>query len=339
MIIVTDILKFPIDEGAKVASLNLIQSYKKKYPCEIITINSNGKLPFDYDNFRLNKLLFNKTFYNNIRFSQHNKILYIPSQSITPATFVRAKLLRFYTGKEVNILSLQPVKYSLLTKITVSAIRPASIITQSSTLAKQLEAMGIKTSNLPLGVNDKKFCECDHDKKNGLRKKYSFDLDNKILLHVGHIKRSRNIEWLIDVKKRLPDMTILVVGSTTTFQDNEFRALMEKAGLIVMREYIANISEVYQLADYYVFPVQKYDAAIETPLSVLEAMATNLPILTTRFGSLPDTFAEDERFRFVDNPADIVAMLKNGFPDHCDNREKTRPYTWDTIADRLHEMV
>ncbi len=339
MIIITDILQSPFDEGARVTALNLIRSYKKKYPCEIITINSNGKLPFDYDNFRLNKVLFNKTFYNNIRFSQHNKILYIPSQSITLATFVRAKLLRFYTGKEVNILSLQPVKYGLLTEIMISAIRPASVITQSSTLAKQLEVMGIKTSILPLGVDDKKFRECDHNEKKELRKKYSMDLDNKILLHVGHIKRSRNLEWLFEVKRRLPDVTILVVGSTMTVQDEELRILMEKEELIVMREYISTISEVYQLANYYVFPVQKYNAAIETPLSVLEAMATNLPVLTTRFGSLPDTFQEDEHFRFVDSPADIVTVLKNGFPDHCDNRERIRYYTWTNIADKLHEML
>ena len=339
MIIVTDILKFPIDEGAKVASLNLIQSYKKKYPFEIITINSNSKLPFDYDNFRLNKLLFNKTFYNNIRFSQHNKILYIPSQSITLATFVRAKLLRFYTGKEVNILALQPRKYSLITKLMISAIRPESVITLSSTLAKQLEIMGIKTNILPLGVDDKKFYECGHNKKKELRKKYSFNLDNKILLHVGHIKKSRNIEWLVEVKRRLPDVDILVVGSTTTVQDNELRDLMEKAGLIVMRDYISNIGEIYQLADYNVFPVRKYNAAIETPLSVLEAMATNLPVLTTRFGTLPDTFQEDEYFRFVDNPEDIVEAVRNGFPEHCNNHEKVKAFTWECVADRLHELL
>lgn len=250
MIIITDSLNYPFDEGAKVTALNLIRSYKKKYPCDIITININCKLPFDHNNFRLNKLLFNKTFYNNIRFSQHNKILYIPNASITPATFVRAKLLRFYTGKEVNILSLQPVKYSFPAKIMVSAICPTSVIIQSSILAKKLERLGIKTSILALGVDDKKFRECDRNKKKELRKTYSLDLDNRIVLHVGHIKRSRNIEWLIEVKRRLPDVTILVVGNTTTVQDEEFRILIEKEGLIAMRGYIAGcIDNIARKAD------------------------------------------------------------------------------------------
>jgi len=93
------------------------------------------------------------------------------------------------------------------------------------------------------------------------------------------------------------------------------------------------------MADWYVFPVLKTDAAIETPLSVLEAMATNLPVLTTRFGSLPDTFQQDEDFIFIKSPEDIVVALKEGFAGNCNNREKIQPFTWDAIADKLHEMI
>jgi len=339
MIIITDIIKFPFDEGAKVGAFNLIYNFQKKYPCEIVTVNCNLELPFATKNFRLNKLLFSKTFYEYIKVLAGDRILYIPSQSITPATFVRAKLLGYMTSKQVGILSLQPVEYSCFVKVILPIIRPAHILAQSSHSAKRLSSIGVKASILPLGVDDKKFYPCDDKKKKELRTKYSIDLDNKILLHVGHIKRSRNIEWLIEVKRRLPDVTILVVGSTTTVQDEAFRILIEKEGLIVMREYISNIEEIYQLADWYVFPVLKNDAAIETPLSVLEAMATNLPVLTTRFGSLPDTFCQDELFRFINSPEDIVIALKEGFSGNCNNREKIRPFTWDAIADKLYEMI
>lgn len=339
MNIITDILKSPFDEGAKIAALNLIQAYNKKYPCKICTINCNCKLPFVVNNFRLNKLLIDNRFYRHVKGTSHKKILYVPHSSITPATFVRAKLIRFYTGKEVNILSLQPVKYSFPAKIIVSAIRPARVLTQSFDLAKQLEEMGIKTSVLPLGVNDKKFRDCDNAKKTKLREKYSLDPDGKILIHVGHIKRARNIEWLMEVKKYLPKVNILVVGSTTTVHEEDLRRLLEKKGIIVLREYIPSIEEMYQLADWYVFPVLRNDAAIETPLSVLEAMSANLPVLTTRFGSLPDTFRQDDHFKFVNGPNDIVEALRNGFPDNCKNREKINPFTWEAVADRLHELV
>jgi glycosyltransferase involved in cell wall biosynthesis len=202
-----------------------------------------------------------------------------------------------------------------------------------------LESLGVKTHTLPLGVDNKRYCPCGNHEQSDLRSKYSLPASGTVLLHVGHIKRTRNIEWLIEVKRKLPDMSILVVGSTTTIQDEGFRVLIEKEGLIVRREYIPKIEELYQLADCYVFPVLKYNAAIETPLSVLEAMATNLPILTTRFGSLPDTFHENDHFKFINGPDDIVEALRNGFPEHCNNREKIYPFTWEAIADRLHQLV
>lgn len=339
MIFITDILKNPPDEGGKVGAFNLIYNFQKKYPCEIVTVNCDLELPFVVKAFKSNKLLFNLDFYRYIRLLEIDRVLYIPSQSITPATFVRAKLLECVTSKQVSILSLHPVKYGYFVKIILSIIRPKHILTQSLHSAKRLNSIGVRTSILPLGVDDKKFYPSDNLKKKELRNKYSLHVGSGLLLHVGHIKRSRNIEWLIEVKRRLPDITIIVVGSTTTIQEENLRALMIKKGLIVVHKYISSIEEMYQLADWYVFPVLKNDAAIETPLSVLEAMSVNLPVVTTRFGSLPDTFHQDEHFKFVNGPNDIVEALRNGFPNNCKNREKINPFTWKSVAFRLRDLV
>ena len=138
----------------------------------------------------------------------------------------------------------------------------------------------------------------------------------------------------------MPNINILVVGSTTTVQDEALCSLLRDEGIIVFRRYIPRIEELYQLADYYVFPVQRNDAAIETPLSVLEAMATNLPVLTTKFGSLADTFQEDEHFKFINGPNDIVTELKKGFStNRNNNRERIASFTWDAVADRIAEMI
>jgi len=110
MIFITDIIRKPLDEGGKVGAFNLIYNFQKKYPCEIVTVNCNLELPFATKDFRLNKLLFGKAFYEYIKVLASDRILYIPSQSITLATFVRAKLLACITSKQVSILSLQPVK-------------------------------------------------------------------------------------------------------------------------------------------------------------------------------------------------------------------------------------
>ena len=57
-------------------------------------------------------------------------------------------------------------------------------------------------------------------------------------------------------------------------------------------EYITHLEEIYALSDCYVFPTTDRRYCVEMPLSVLEAMSCNLPMLTTRFGALPGVFEE-----------------------------------------------
>ena len=67
-----------------------------------------------------------------------------------------------------------------------------------------------------------------------------------------------------------------------------------------------NIEEVYALSDCYVFPTPPMNKinSIEIPLSVLEAMACNLSVITTKFGALPKVFEEGDGLIFVDDGED-----------------------------------
>jgi glycosyltransferase involved in cell wall biosynthesis len=340
MIIITDTLKNKFDEGAKVAVYNLLKYLKEDNKCLIILVNSDQCTELTDYEITTNKLLFNKKIYTYVRNAGLKHVLYIPEASITFASFLRAKLLQIFGRAKVVILSFQPRHYSWLQRqIIIHFLKPAGIITQSTALADSLDQMGIPSSYIPLGVNTDKFIASSWERKKELRKKYSYPVDKKIMLHVGHIKKSRNLEWLIEVKKGLPDLHILVVGSTTTEKDDSLYSLLEENDVIVFREFISAIEEMYQLADYYVFPVLDDNAAIETPLSVLEAMASNLPVLTTRFGSLPGSFAETSHFRYVDSPEDIVSILENGFMGESNTRQMVSRFSWPAIARDLHSLI
>ena len=63
------------------------------------------------------------------------------------------------------------------------------------------------------------------------------------------------------------------------------------------------------MSDCYVFPTVHKKACIETPLSVLEAMACNLPIVSTRFGALPTIFNEGSGLFFTENVEHIPQIL------------------------------
>ena len=58
--------------------------------------------------------------------------------------------------------------------------------------------------------------------------------------------------------------------------------------------YIPEVEDIYRLSDLYLFLAESDTAAIEVPLSVLEAMACNLPVICTPFGGLLRRLSIDE---------------------------------------------
>lgn len=336
--IITEILKEPLDEGAKNTVFNLLKQLKKNYKCRVFSINGRGRFDFVDLNFNLNKLLFSLHFYKTIM-GHCDKVLYIPGSSITLATFLRTRLLQLFTRREVTILALQPITYNMLEKIIIQMIRPQCVIAQSKGTSQRLNKMGIDVRLLSLGVDNTKYREMGQETKKILREKYSIDSNKIVVLHVGHMKSSRNLDWLLHVKSRIPETVVIFVSSTSTRQDEELHRRLVRLGITVINDYIPQIEELYNIADYYLFPVTRNDASIETPLSVLEAMACNLPIITTRFGSLQDVFTEDECFHYARSPDDVIEILKRRSLTECDNRSKIKPFTWDEIAGRLWEIL
>jgi glycosyltransferase involved in cell wall biosynthesis len=339
MIIISDLLKGPIDEGAKKSTYNLIKQLRLMTKCSVISVNTGGHSDLSDKYLCTNKMLINKHFYEAINHIQDKKILYIPESSITPLTFIRAFHLKMITGKQVYVLGLQPREYDIISRRFLRYIQPDHIITQPLTYSCYLTSLGIKNTVLPLGVDLERFNEIDATQKSILRKKYSLTEDSLVLLHIGHITKGRNLQWLIDIKKHVPEVEILIVSSSYSSTDRFLYRKIKDVGIKIFTDYLDAIDEAYNVADCYIFPVQYYKAAIGTPLSVLEAMACNLIVFTTSFGSLPDTFKKDNSFHYVNSSRDIINMLEyvKSFPKL--NREKVMRYTWENVARRLMEII
>ncbi len=119
------------------------------------------------------------------------------------------------------------------------------------------------------------------------------------------------------------------------------RRMLDEAGVIVIDKYLEAIEEIYQAADCYVFPVSSETGSIETPLSVLEAMACNLPVVSTRFGGLEDLFdssascAEAGLILIDDLQGLGEAIAQVSANPIARTRELGQKYSWDSIASLL----
>ena len=73
------------------------------------------------------------------------------------------------------------------------------------------------------------------------------------------------------------------------------------------------------------------------PLSVMEAMSCNLPVISTRFGVLPDTFSGGEVLFFVQKEEELyekIQEIKHNTPE-VRTREKVLPYSWERVIHQL----
>jgi len=278
------------------------------------------------------------SFLAKIKKFQPQIIHYIPYSGLTFFCFVRARTLAHCASNSKIVVScLQPPRdYSYFSKKVISMLKPDLILVQSRKTARILKDLGMRTLFLPNGVDIEKFTPVSEKTKERMRTKYGVD-NRFIILHVGHINNARNIRILGDLVEG--DASVIIVGSTSTKADIDLIKYLKKKGVMVWLRYFENIQEIYNLSDCYIFPTIREFSSIEIPLSVLEAMACNLPAINTRFGGLVDIIEEGDGFYFFNEFNEARKKLeevRNGI--QVKTRKKVLPYSWENVVSKLDEI-
>jgi glycosyltransferase involved in cell wall biosynthesis len=232
-------------------------------------------------------------------------------------------------ARRISPLQLRLIRY--FARDLVGVLSPLSL--------GYLQRLGCGVALVPRGVDAKTFRPVTPDQRRSLRAQYGLRGDLPVALHVGHLKTGRGVRALADLATRRACQVVLVTSSSTAHEaETGLADQLRCAGVEVLTDYQPHIEHFYQLADCYVFPVRSSDCSIEVPLSVLEALACDLPVVTTPFGGLPELFAHRDHpgFVFVDSSAALVeAALRISRAGVRGTRPLALPYSWETIADGL----
>jgi glycosyltransferase involved in cell wall biosynthesis len=316
----------PFDEGVKKFSYMLHQEMTRSH--DVALIRNLAYVP----GF-VNSLLIVPRILLLALVRRPDRVVYVPKGALTFPSLVRIWMLGKILGQKLSVVGVQRKKLSAWQHGIICNLRFGGVFVLSTAMAKEVSRLGIQAKILNIGIDRERYAPAGDT--SALREKYGVPLARPVLLHVGHIRESRNIRWLLQVQQALPHVQVLLVGSTATEQEDALCEELVRAGVIVLRKFIPDIQEVYQLSSWYCFPVLNDDGAMETPLSILESMAVDLPVISTRFGRLPELFAEDDCYRYVGSSAEIIELLRSGFGRECHNRPKTEPYTWRAAVDAL----
>lgn len=289
VLLITDAIKPPYDEGFKKTVYNLYRELNNLYNIKVICREG-----FKDDNIWIvstNALLISSKIFFLIRKFKPDAIIYLPFSSATIASYVRLFIFKLYTFRTKHIFFILQPKFihKMYIGLAKFCVLKSYCLTSSIIQHEMWKRQKIHSDLIPLITNLSKFNPLtSEEEKYRLRNKYNLPINKKIILHAGHINEGRNLQTLIPIQKK--GYQVLIIESTSTPVDSmgpqSLRNELIDSGILIMNNYIDSMLEIYQLADLYVFPVVNNLGSIGLPLSILEARACGLKVLTSDFGSI-----------------------------------------------------
>lgn len=173
--------------------------------------------------------------------------------------------------------------------------------------------------------------EVDDDTIKSLKEKYDIKNNEKVLLFTGRITWEKGVKELIESLKNLKyeNYKLLILGSVlndikikTTYQEEIEKLVEEMKEKVIFTGFVNydEISNYYALADIAILPSVCEDAA---PLTVIEALVSGLPIITTKSGGIPE-YAKDGSAIVLEKDEALVDNLTIAIDKLLNDEEKIR---------------
>ena len=201
VLLVTEYINPPFDEGIKKTVYNLFLELDKTYNLKVIC-----RYGFVKENIyvvKTNSLFFSTNIKRIISEFNADVLIYFPFSSATFASYLRFKIFNFYSNFKSSIfIALQPKKMNKWQNFFFRFLKPNICLTPSPALISFLEKNGVNCTLFPLPTDLLTFKPIGHSNtKNLLRKKYELPANKIIISHMGHVNNGRNLETLIPLQE------------------------------------------------------------------------------------------------------------------------------------------
>lgn len=177
-------------------------------------------------------------------------------------------------------------------------------------------------------LNKEEYIEC--------RNRFNIKPNEKVVLFCGRTVEEKGVKELISAFKRIKHINntkLLIVGSTFFGASNEKnkyeKELVELSkdikDKIVFSGYIPNkeLYKVYQVADLAVFP---HICEEGFGLTVVEAMTSGLPIITTNSGAIPDLLKDYINYKVIpkEDKNELINSLSQNMDEFLNEVDKLK---------------
>ena len=168
-------------------------------------------------------------------------------------------------------------------------------------LREQYGRVRPRVLTIPNGVDLDVFYPLEADERRRLRAQFGLDGDDRVALFVGHDLPRKGVEHAIGALEFAPKLLLLVVGGDEQTIATA-QTVAERLGVTARVLFLGpqhNVQRFFGVADMFVFP-SGYEAF---GLVLLEALASGLPVITTRVGCASDFIANGVNGFLVDQDA------------------------------------
>jgi len=213
-----------------------------------------------------------------------------------------------------------------------------------------LETRGLKRSKLnllPKGIDPDLFMH-KKDAEQKLREKTGLS-DGPILLYTGRVSKDKDLDFLIDVYKKLRQkrnkLNLVIVGSGPYLEElrKKSKALnrIHFTGRIPRKE----LPEIYSGSDLFLFP-----STTDTfGMVVMEAQACELPALVSDLGGPKEIIVDgvtgkiacnNQMNDWLEKIEQMIAMKENNGKSYIQMKKEARKnilsrYSWDSVLENI----
>jgi len=257
-------------------------------------------------------------------------IIYIPSSPRIMNNLLKFSLWQGKSKWKVIIL-LQPPKG--VAPFAKRILKDVKLFTQFSSDQLPRSLRNGPNELIPSGVNVLDFKPVTETERNRLRMQLGFAPIDKIVISVGHLTEGRNLDLIMRLSKSVT-ARIVFVTSGISWDDPKIKTKLEESGVVLLDRYFEKMQDIYSIADCYVFPTRNPKSAIGMPLSILEALSCNVPVVSSRFGVLNEILTDGKGVAFFDDDETAIRLVQETISDahHHDCRIVALDFDWSKIA-------
>lgn len=173
---------------------------------------------------------------------------------------------------------------------------------------------------LPNPLSEKWFNQIENEKDTFVR-------EDKTILFVGHVVKTKGIYELIEACDMIPEVKVKIVGKVTETAIRELRGVCKFSKNTEWLNFMGEIPHedvLREMAKCSLFVLPTYTEGF--PNVILESMASYCPIITTSVGAIPEMLdVSNDPCGVVISPQDTHA-LQNAIEDLMNNKELRETY-------------